>query len=52
MDTKKKEEGHMKKNAVTHVTILVVIASLIVIAVLLANSNIDFVDFVLKLHGG
>lgn len=52
MDTKKKEEGRMKKNAVKHITILVVVVSLIVIAVLLATSNFDFVDFVLKLHGG
>ncbi len=52
MDTKKKEEGSMKKNAVAHITILVVVVSLIVIAVLLATSNFDFVDFILKLHGG
>ncbi len=52
MDTKKKEEGSMKKNAITHITILIVVVSLIVIAVLLANSNFDFVDFVIKLHGG
>ncbi len=42
----------MKKNAVAHITILVVVVSLIVIAVLLATSNFDFVDFILKLHGG
>ncbi len=52
MDTKQKEEGTPKKKAVVHITILVVIVSLIVIAVLLANGNFDFVDFVIKLHGG
>ncbi len=52
MDTKQKKEGNIKKNAITHITILVVVVSLIVIAVLLATSNFDFVDFVIKLHGG
>ena len=52
MDTKQKKEGNMKKNTVTHVTIFVVVASLIVIAVLLATSNFDFVDIAMKLHGG
>ncbi len=52
MDTNKKEDGNMKKNAVVHLTILVVVVSLIIIAVLLANSNFDFVNFVIKLHGG
>ena len=52
MDTKKKEEGSLKKNAVTHITIIVVIVGLIVIAVQLANSNFDFANFLIKLHGG
>ena len=51
MDTKQKRKGSMKKNAVTYVTILVVV-SLIVVAVLLAASNFNFVDFLIKLHGG
>lgn len=50
MDTKQKKEGN-KKNAVTYITILVVV-SLTVVAVLLATSNFDFVDFLIKLHGG
>ncbi len=41
-----------KKNAVVHVTILAVLISLIVIALVLANSNFNFADFLLKLHGG
>ncbi len=52
MDTKKKEGANMKKKAVVHLTILAVVVGLIIIAILLANSNFDFVDFVLKLHGG
>ncbi len=52
MDTNKKEGANMKKKAVVHLTILVVVVSLIIIAALLANSNFDFVGFVLKLHGG
>lgn len=40
-----------KKNAVVHVTVLIII-SLIVIALVLANSNFSFADFLLKLHGG
>ena len=52
MDTKKKEEGNMKKYAVTYITIFVVVIGLIVTAVLLANSNFNFTDFLIKLHGG
>jgi hypothetical protein len=52
MDTNKQENGSTKNNAVVHITILIVVISLIVIAGLLATSNFDFVDFMLKLHGG
>ncbi|MBI4671033.1 MAG: hypothetical protein HY741_05130 [Chloroflexi bacterium] len=52
METKTKQDGNMKKNVVVHLTILAVVVGLIVIAVLLASSNIDFVDLVIKLHGG
>jgi len=41
-----------KKNAVTRITILVVVVSLIVIAILLAISSFNFTDFLIKLHGG
>ncbi len=50
MDTKKNEDT--PKKAVTHIAILAVVVSLIVITILLAGSNFDFVDFVIKLHGG
>lgn len=39
-----------KKNTIQHLTILVVAISLIVIGILLANSNFDFVNFVMDLH--
>ena len=51
MDAKKKE-GNMKKNVITLITILVVVVSLAFIAVLVANSNFSFLDFMIKLHGG
>ncbi len=41
-----------KKKAVVPITILVVVISLIIITVLLANSNFDFINFIVKLHGG
>lgn len=50
MDTKQKEDGNKKKNPVLHITIFIIVVSLTVIAVILATSNFDFTDFVLKLH--
>ncbi len=52
MDTNKKENEARTKNAVVPITILIVVISLIAIGVLLATSNFDFVNFVMKLHGG
>jgi hypothetical protein len=52
MDTSKKENENVKSNVVIPVTILVVVVSFIVIAVLLASSNFDFVDWLMNLHGG
>jgi hypothetical protein len=44
----------MKKNnkTIQHVVIVIVVISLIVIVGMLAGSNFDFVNFVMKLHGG
>ena len=52
MDTNKKENESTKKNAVVYVTIFIVVLSLIMIVGLLATSNFDLVDFMMKLHGG
>lgn len=52
MESKEIKDKMSKKNRVVHITILIVIISLIVIAILLASSSFNFVDFVLKLHGG
>ena len=52
MDTKQKEDRNKKKNPVLHITILIIVVSLTLIAVTLATRNFDFTDFVLKLHGG
>ena len=41
-----------KKNTVQHIVIVIVVVSLIVIIGMLAGSNFDFVNFVMKLHGG
>lgn len=42
----------MKQKTVVRITLLAVVVGLIIITMLLANSNFDFVDFVIKLHGG
>jgi len=42
----------MKKKTAVQVTILVIVAGVIVIAVLIANQGIDFVGFLKRLHGG
>ena len=52
MFTNKQENGNAKKNSVTQITILIIVISLIVIAALLASSNLDFVDSLMRLHGG
>ena len=52
MDTDQDVVVNPKKKAIVHLTILAVVIGLIVIVVLLASSNFDFVDFVVKLHGG
>jgi len=52
MDTKQKKDDGLKKKAVVQLAILAVVIGLIIIAILLANSNFDFVGFVIKLHGG
>jgi hypothetical protein len=52
MLTNKQETSNAKKNSVTHITILIVVISLIIIAALLATSNFDFMGFLMKLHGG
>jgi len=50
MEPKEKQEETAKKSLVVHITILIVIVSLMAITALLANSNFNFVDFVIKLH--
>jgi hypothetical protein len=40
------------KKTVQHIVIVIVVISLIVIAGMLASSNFDFVNFMMKLHGG
>lgn len=52
MNTSQNEKESSKKSAITHVVVVIVVISLIAIGVLLANANINFVDFVVKLHGG
>lgn len=52
MNTNQSEKESGKKSAVTHVVVVIVVISLIAIGLLLANANIDFVNFVIKLHGG
>ncbi len=51
MDSNKKQTQG-KKHTVWYATIAIVIISLLIIAMVLATSNFDFVDFVIKLHGG
>jgi len=40
------------KKTIQHIVIVIVVISLIVIAGMLASSNFDFVNFMMKLHGG
>jgi hypothetical protein len=40
------------KKTLQHIVIVIVVISLIVIAGMLASSNFDFVNFMMKLHGG
>ncbi len=40
------------KKTIQHIVILIVVIGLIVIAGMLAGGNFDFVNFVMKLHGG
>jgi hypothetical protein len=42
----------MKKKIITYGAILAIVAGLIVFGILVANSNFDFVAFLIKLHGG
>jgi len=51
MNTKKKEQD-MKSRWITRLTILAAVVGLIVIAWLIANSNFNLVDYLIKLHGG
>lgn len=48
----KKEDPSTKKEFVTHLAVLVVVVGLILIAFLVVSSNFNFVDFVIRLHGG
>lgn len=41
-----------KKNTVQHIVIATVVISLIAIAAALISNNFDFVNFMMKLHGG
>ncbi len=52
MDTNKKETPTQKKNVLVRFTILIVIAAILIVAGILATSNFNLVDFIIKLHGG
>ena len=41
-----------KKNTIQHIVIAIVIIGLIAIAAALISKNFDFVNFMIKLHGG
>jgi hypothetical protein len=52
MNTKKKETENKKYGDVVWITTVVVVVTLIIIALVMAISNINFADLMLKLHGG
>lgn len=52
MNTKQAKNQNKKTNTVKYLAIFIVVFGLIGLFLMLANSNIDVVDWVMKLHGG